>query len=56
MALNLEADNVPSALNKLLHSVKEIQENKRNRKAASSAYNWETESDKLLQLWKKKSA
>jgi glycosyltransferase involved in cell wall biosynthesis len=56
MAVNLEKENVPSALNKLLLSAKEIQENKKTRKAASAAFSWETESEKLLQLWKNTSA
>lgn len=56
MAVNLEKENVPSALNKLLLSAKEIQENKNTRMAASAAYSWEKESEKLLQLWKNTSA
>ena len=52
-AVSLEKENVPIALQNLLESAKEIKENKQNRIAAAAQFNWETESEKLLQLWKK---
>ncbi|MBS1753916.1 MAG: hypothetical protein JST34_07695, partial [Bacteroidetes bacterium] len=56
MAVSLEKENVPGALTKLLQSSHQIIENKQYRISASAQFNWETESEKLLQLWKKISA